>query len=111
MYYFRDELHASILWSTREGLLISDMIGENLDILIHNTNLKEESEYHILDLSWYKDVLYMVGNNSFLYQYNMTSHLKSSLNISSISSVAIDWISKKLYWANFKQQIVCNKFF
>lgn len=105
--YFRNEIQASILWSTQEGFLISDVTGENLDILIHNTNLKEEGiEYFIRDVSWYKDLLYIVGNNSVLYQYNMTSHQKSSLNINSVSSIAVDWISKKLYWANQKQQIV-----
>ncbi|XP_043482361.1 proto-oncogene tyrosine-protein kinase ROS isoform X2 [Leptopilina heterotoma] len=103
----RDEFQASILWSTNEGFLISDITGENLDILIHDTNLTEEGiEYYILDVSWYKDLLYFVGNNSLLYQYNMTSRQKSSLNINSVSCIAVDWISKKLYWTNPKQQII-----
>jgi len=104
---FRDGSRASILWSSNEGLLRSDVTGENIDTLVYKANLKElESEFHIVDVSWYKDVLYIVGNNSALYRYNVSSHQKTKLNIHSVGSVAVDWISKKLYWANPKQQIV-----
>ncbi|CAD1471670.1 unnamed protein product, partial [Heterotrigona itama] len=102
--------HASILWSANEGLLKSDVTGENIDTLIYKASLKErEVDYHIVDVSWYKDVLYIVGNNSALYRYNITSHQKTKMNIHSVGSIAVDWISKKLYWANPKQQIV-NKY-
>ncbi|XP_017879766.1 proto-oncogene tyrosine-protein kinase ROS isoform X2 [Ceratina calcarata] len=103
----RDGSHASILWSANEGLLRSDVTGENIDTLIYKASLKEvESDYHIVDVSWYKDVLYIVGNNSALYRYNITNHQKFEMNIHSVGSVAVDWISKKLYWANPKQQII-----
>lgn len=107
-YIFRDGSHASILWSSNEGLLRSDVTGENIDTLVSKTSLKEsESEFHIVDVSWYKDVLYIVGNNSALYRYNVSNHQKTKLlNIHSVGSVAVDWLSKKLYWANPKQQIV-----
>ncbi|XP_033362153.1 proto-oncogene tyrosine-protein kinase ROS isoform X1 [Bombus vosnesenskii] len=103
----RDGSHASILWSANEGLLRSDVTGENIDTLIYKAGLKEtEVDYHIVDVSWYKDILYIVGNNSALYRYNITSHQKTKMNIHSVGSVAVDWISKKLYWANPKQQII-----
>ncbi|KAL6432278.1 hypothetical protein ACFW04_006732 [Cataglyphis niger] len=103
----RDGSHASILWSSNEGLLRSDVTGENIDTLVSKTSLKEsESEFHIVDVSWYKDVLYIVGNNSVLYRYNVSNHQKMKLNIHSVGSVAVDWLSKKLYWANPKQQII-----
>ncbi|XP_043492014.1 proto-oncogene tyrosine-protein kinase ROS isoform X2 [Polistes fuscatus] len=103
----RNGSRASILWSANEGLLKSDVTGENIDTLIYKTSLKEsENTYHIVDVSWYKDMLYIVGNNSALYQYNFTTHVKTKLNIHSVGSVAVDWISKKLYWANPKQQII-----
>lgn len=83
------------------------MTGENIDTLMYKASLKEaETDYHIVDVSWYKDVLYIVGNNSALYRYNVTSHQKAKMNIHSVGSVAVDWISRKLYWANPKQQIV-----
>ncbi|XP_046814673.1 proto-oncogene tyrosine-protein kinase ROS isoform X2 [Vespa crabro] len=103
----RNGSRASILWSANEGLLKSDVTGENIDTLIYKTSLKDsENAYHIVDVSWYKDMLYIVGNNSVLYQYNFTTHVKTKLNIHSVGSVAVDWISKKLYWANPKQQII-----
>ncbi|XP_076178506.1 receptor protein-tyrosine kinase sevenless isoform X1 [Ptiloglossa arizonensis] len=103
----RDGSHTSILWSANEGLLSSDVTGENIDTLIYKASLKEaEIDYHIVDVSWYKDTLYIVGNNSALYRYGMTSHQKTKMNIHSVGSVAVDWISKKLYWANPKQQII-----
>ncbi|KAK2578971.1 hypothetical protein KPH14_011171 [Odynerus spinipes] len=103
----RNGSRASILWSANEGLLKSDVTGENLETLIYRTSLKEsDNAYHIVDVSWYKDMLYIVGNNSALYRYNFTTHKKTKLNIHSVGSVAVDWISKKLYWANPKQQII-----
>ncbi|XP_036141230.1 proto-oncogene tyrosine-protein kinase ROS isoform X3 [Monomorium pharaonis] len=103
----RNGSYASILWSSNEGILRSDVTGENIDTLVNKAILKEsENEFHIVDVSWYKDVLYIVGNNSALYRYNVSSHQKMKLNIHSVGSVAVDWISKKLYWANPKQQII-----
>nr|XP_034172668.1 proto-oncogene tyrosine-protein kinase ROS isoform X6 [Osmia lignaria] len=103
----RDGSHASILWSANEGLLRSDVTGENIETLIYKASLKEaETDYHIVDVTWHKDVLYIVGNNSALYRYNVTSHQKSKMNIHSVGSVAVDWLSRKLYWANPKQQII-----
>ncbi|XP_012264218.2 proto-oncogene tyrosine-protein kinase ROS isoform X2 [Athalia rosae] len=99
--------YASILWSASEGLLRSDVTGENVETLIQKSSWKDsDMEYHIIDVAWYKDLLYLVGNNSMLYCYNMTSHETYRLHINSVRSVAVDWISKKLYWANPKQQII-----
>lgn len=107
MFFSRDGSHASILWSANEGLLRSDVTGENVETLIYKESLRDsDTEYYIVDVSWYQDTLYLVGNNSILYRYNVTSHQKTRLNINSVGSVAVDWISKKLYWANPKQQIV-----
>ncbi|XP_071649102.1 proto-oncogene tyrosine-protein kinase ROS isoform X3 [Temnothorax longispinosus] len=103
----RNGSHASILWSSNEGILRSDVTGENIDTLVNKATLKDsENEFYIVDVSWYKDMLYIVGNNSALYRYNVSNHQKTKLNIHSVGSVAVDWISKKLYWANPKQQII-----
>lgn len=85
----------------------SDVTGENIDTLVSKTNLREsDNEFHIVDVSWYKDDLYIVGNNSALYHYNISNHQLMKLITHSVGSVAVDWLSKKLYWANPKQQIV-----
>ncbi|XP_046600630.1 proto-oncogene tyrosine-protein kinase ROS isoform X2 [Neodiprion lecontei] len=103
----KGEPYASILWSATEGLLKSDVTGENVETLIHRASWKDsEMQYHIVDVAWYKDLLYLVGNNSVLYCYNTTSHENNRMHINSVGSVAVDWISKKLYWANPNQQII-----
>ncbi|XP_074098359.1 receptor protein-tyrosine kinase sevenless isoform X3 [Cotesia typhae] len=103
----RENSHASILWSANEGLLKSDVTGENVNTLIYKDMLKDnDNDYYIIDASWYEDTLYFVGNNSALYRYNITSHQKTKLNINSVGTVAVDWFAKKLYWANPKQQII-----
>ncbi|XP_025159700.1 proto-oncogene tyrosine-protein kinase ROS isoform X2 [Harpegnathos saltator] len=102
----RNGSRTSILWSSNEGLLKSDVTGENIDTLIDKTSLKESgSEFHIVDVSWYKDVLYFVGNNTALYRYNVSSHQRTKL-MNSVAGIAVDWISKKLYWAYPKNQII-----
>ncbi|XP_029680165.1 proto-oncogene tyrosine-protein kinase ROS-like isoform X4 [Formica exsecta] len=103
----RNGSRASILWSSNEELLRSDVTGENINTLVSKPDMKDsDSEFHIVDVSWYKDVLYIVGNNSALYHYNVSDHQKKKLNNHSVGSVAVDWLSKKLYWANPKQQII-----
>ena len=59
------------------------------------------------DVCWFKDVLFIVGNNSKLYQYNTTSHKKHVVEYAnSVTSAAVDWITGKIYWADQKKRIV-----
>ncbi|XP_069689840.1 proto-oncogene tyrosine-protein kinase ROS isoform X2 [Periplaneta americana] len=104
----QDGKYASILWSAAEGLLKSDVTGENVETLIHNTNLKDiYGNYHITDIAWYKDKLYLVTNTTHVYWYNLTSHDTGQLReMDSVGSIAVDWIGKKLYWSNPKQQLI-----
>lgn len=99
-----NDKYPSILWSAAEGLLKSDVTGENVQTLIHKTNMKD---YFVTNIAWYEDLLYFVSNSSHMFWYNMTNHERGKLNdIDSVGSVAIDWVGKKLYWSNPKQQLV-----
>lgn len=99
-----NDKYPSIIWSASEGLLTSDVIGENVQTLIHKANMKD---YYITDIAWYEDQLYLVSNTSHIHWYNMTSHKTGKLmDIDSVGSAAVDWIGKKLYWSNPKQQLV-----
>ncbi|XP_021913370.1 proto-oncogene tyrosine-protein kinase ROS isoform X3 [Zootermopsis nevadensis] len=104
----QDGKYASILWSAAEGLLKSDVTGENVEMLIHNTNLKDmHGSYHITDIAWYKDKLYLVTNTTHVYWFNLTTHESGHLReMDSVGSIAVDWIGKKLYWSNPKQQLI-----
>lgn len=63
--------------------------------------------HHITDIAWYRDQLYLVSNTSHVHWYNLTSHTRGRLRgMESVGSIAVDWIGKKLYWSNPKQQLV-----
>ena len=65
------------------------------------------SSFHITDIAWYRDKLYLVTNTTHVYWYNLTSHRSGHLReMDSVGSIAVDWIGKKLYWSNPKQQLV-----
>lgn len=123
-------LHSTLLWSGPDGLLQTDLTGDNLQILIHryskrlyNNNIKNHhyvsvakhfhyfrahlKNFHITDISWYRDKLYLVTNASTVMWYNTTSHEKGFMsNMDNVGSLAVDWVGKKIYWSNPKQQLV-----
>lgn len=97
-----------ILWSAAEGLLKSNAAGENVETVIHKSRMKG---FHFTDITWYQDKIYLVTNNSHVHWYNLTSHKKGQLeDMESVGSIAVDWIGKKLYWSNPKQQLVSKRF-
>lgn len=99
-----DDKYPAILWSASEGLLRSDVTGENVQTLIHRSRMKD---HYVTNIAWYKDLLYYVSNTSHIYWYNMTTLDRGKLNdIDSVGSVSVDWIGKKLYWSNPKQQTI-----
>ncbi|KAJ8952660.1 hypothetical protein NQ318_020975, partial [Aromia moschata] len=93
-----------ILWSAAEGLLKSNAAGENVETVIHRSRMRN---LHFTDITWFKDQIYLVTNDSNVYRYNLTSRKQERLvDIDSVGSIAIDWIGKKLYWSNPKQQLI-----
>lgn len=93
-----------IFWSAADGLLKSDATGENVETLIHRSDMHGVS---FKDIAWYQDKVYLVTNSSQVFWYNLTTHQKGQLiDIDSVDSIAVDWLGKKLYWSNLKQQVV-----
>lgn len=96
--------YPAIIWSASEGLLTTDVTGEHVQSLIHKSHMKD---YYMTAITWYENQLYLVSNTSHMYWYNMTSHRSGRvLDVDSVGSVAVDWVGKKLYWSNPKQQLV-----
>ncbi|XP_044740104.1 proto-oncogene tyrosine-protein kinase ROS [Chrysoperla carnea] len=94
--------NVKFVWSAKEGLLWSDVTGDSVHILLHKTN-----EYHVTDITWFNNILYMATNTTRVYQYDLNSERLDQMNeIDSASSIAVDWIGKKLYWSNPKQQLI-----
>ncbi|CAH1131270.1 unnamed protein product [Ceutorhynchus assimilis] len=93
-----------IIWSGTEGLFKSNVAIENVETLLHKSLL---GNVEFTGLTWYQDQVYLVTNNSHVIWYNLTSRKHGRLNdIDSVGSIAVDWIGKKLYWSNLKQQLI-----
>lgn len=70
----------------------------------YRTDLKN---VYITDISWYRDKLYLVTNVSTVMWFNITSLEKGMMsNMENVGSLAVDWVGKKIYWSNPKQQLV-----
>lgn len=59
------------------------------------------------DVAWYEDCVYYVVNSSKINWHNLTSHQGGTLEgIISVQSIAIDWLGRKIYWADPSKQLV-----
>ncbi|XP_063891749.1 proto-oncogene tyrosine-protein kinase ROS isoform X1 [Helicoverpa armigera] len=97
-------LRSTLLWSGPDGLLQTDLTGDNLQILIHKEILRK---FQITDISWYRDKLYLVTNASTVIWFNTTTFETGLMsNMENVGSLAVDWVGKKLYWSNPKQQLI-----
>ncbi|XP_014362622.2 proto-oncogene tyrosine-protein kinase ROS isoform X1 [Papilio machaon] len=97
-------LHSTLLWSGPDGLLQTDLTGDNMKTLIHSSHLKN---LYITDISWYRDVVYLVTNASTVMWYNCTSNARGLLPaLDNVASLAVDWVGHKIYWSNPKQQLI-----
>ncbi|XP_032516846.2 proto-oncogene tyrosine-protein kinase ROS isoform X1 [Danaus plexippus] len=97
-------LQSTLLLSGPDGLLQTDLTGDNLQTLIHRDHLEN---LHITDISWYRDKLYLVTNASTVMWYNTTTNEHGMMpNMDNVGSLAVDWVGKKIYWSNPKQQLI-----
>lgn len=96
-----DERH--LIWASNEGLMQSDVTGENIITLISKEEL---GDVIVSDVTWFEDLLYIVANST-LRLYNRTSGLMTKFDkFDNIGGVAVDWIGRRLYWSNPYQQII-----
>uniref|UniRef100_A0A1B0DB76 Fibronectin type-III domain-containing protein n=1 Tax=Phlebotomus papatasi TaxID=29031 RepID=A0A1B0DB76_PHLPP len=92
-----------LIWSSDNGLLQSDVIGEHIDTLISKTEL---GEHYVSDIAWIEDMLFFVSNSSLNF-FNRTSRSTTKLgDFDTVESIAVDWIGKRLYWSNPSQQLI-----
>ncbi|XP_045449564.1 proto-oncogene tyrosine-protein kinase ROS [Melitaea cinxia] len=97
-------LQSTLLWSGPDGLLQTDLTGDKLQTLIDRADLKN---LFITDISWYRDKLYLVTNASTVMWYNITTRAKGIMpNMDDVGSLAVDFVGKKIYWSNPKQQLI-----
>ncbi|XP_014249043.1 proto-oncogene tyrosine-protein kinase ROS [Cimex lectularius] len=105
------EGRARLIWSSSDsGLLTTDPTGQDEEILLHSDQLQgSQRKYQITGISWYEDQLYLVTNGSGVLWYNVTTRESGKVaDLTSVGSIAVDWVGKKLYWSNPKQQLIAR---
>lgn len=87
----------ALIWSSSKGIVKTDVIGENVELLIPHHEIQDQIA---TDIAWFEDSIYFVINST-LRVYNQTSrHTKMLTEFGSIEHVAIDWIGERLYWSD-----------
>jgi len=61
-------------------------------------------------VAWYEDCVFYVVNSTKVNWLNLTNHQGGTLEINSVQSIAIDWLGRKIYWADPSKQSVINIF-
>lgn len=92
-----------LIWSTDDGLMESDIVGENIKMLISRSQLADQ---FVTDITWFDDIIYIVSNSTLKF-FNKTNSMLTTLDgPESAESIAVDWIGKKLYWSNPTKSMV-----
>lgn len=107
---------ATVLWSSAEGLLRSDVTGDQVEVLVGAASLHDAryashttrtAPFRTVGLAWWRDRVYLVANTSLVYVYNRTSRDLTRLpHLDNVGSIAVDWVGQRLYWSNPRQQLV-----
>lgn len=92
-----------LIWASNDGLLQSDVTGENIITLLPKEELGDSL---VTDITWFENILYIVTNTT-LKIYNRTNgDLLKLGELDSVGGVAVDWIGRRLYWSNPTQQLI-----
>lgn len=86
----------SLMWSSNDGLLQSDILGDHVHVLVPKIQL---GSANITGIAWYKDTIYYISNY-MLFHFNRVSGDAGQVGVESVQSIAVDWIGKRLYWFN-----------
>lgn len=93
----RSPHHRYLMWSSNDGLLQSDILGDHVQILIPKMQLTSQN---ITGITWFEDLVYFSSNYT-LFCFNRTSQIIQQIpELDSVQSIAIDWIGRRLYWFN-----------
>lgn len=92
-----------LIWSSNDGLLQSDVLGEHIHQLISCTKIDCQN---ISDIAWFEDMVYFVSNSTLQF-YNRTNYVFGRVGeLESVQSIAVDWIGRRLYWYNTLNQYI-----
>ncbi|XP_055602255.1 proto-oncogene tyrosine-protein kinase ROS isoform X2 [Uranotaenia lowii] len=92
-----------LIWSSSEGIMRSDVIGDNVETLIGREELKDGV---ITDITWFESILYVVGNSTLILYSHVDGKVAYLKELESVECVTVDWIGRRLYFYNPSQQMI-----
>jgi proto-oncogene tyrosine-protein kinase ROS len=106
-----------IYWATNDGAIYqSSSVGENVrEFSGVNFSLpyREQKNPHgvresmvVINMAWMNDSIYVVTNTNRVYHIDLSSRNITIMEGLEASSVATDWLSRKLYWSSTNRQTV-----
>lgn len=99
----KDTHDRHLVWSSSEGILRSDVIGDSVETLISRTEL-EDGE--VTDIGWFENILYVVSSSTLMFYNQSESGVTKLREMESVECVAVDWIGRRLYYYNPSQQMI-----
>lgn len=101
-----DHYSPHLLFATEDGLIKSNLIGDNTETLLQTNSIGKN---YIKDIAWYKDEVFVSIGNTSIYHYKKNKWTLLS-KVNGASTIAIDWLTPKLYLSNDIQQTIsrCN---
>uniref|UniRef100_A0A182N0T5 Tyrosine-protein kinase receptor n=1 Tax=Anopheles dirus TaxID=7168 RepID=A0A182N0T5_9DIPT len=102
-----DTTRRHLVWASTDGIVRSDVIGEQVATLIPRSD--ELDGAAVTSLAWHARHLYVVSNSTLrLYREPATpgADWTKVRELESVECVAIDWIGERLYYSNPAQQLI-----
>ncbi|XP_022182108.1 proto-oncogene tyrosine-protein kinase ROS-like isoform X3 [Myzus persicae] len=102
--------NVSVLWGNAQQILISDIMGDFIESISINEDETSITNSSLDDVAWFEDCVFYVVNSSKINWLNLTSRQGSTLeDINSVQSIAIDWLGRKIYWADPSKQSILRE--
>ncbi|XP_055642898.1 proto-oncogene tyrosine-protein kinase ROS isoform X2 [Toxorhynchites rutilus septentrionalis] len=99
----KDAHERHLVWSSSEGVMRSDVIGDSVETLIGKAELEEGV---VTDLAWFESILYVVSNSTLMFYNQSEGQISKLRELESVECVTIDWIGRRLYFYNPSQQMI-----
>lgn len=100
---FSKDNKSFIVWSTDRGFYQSSLVGENFRLI---ENFNDTNGPNVTQISWHDGLIYNVLKNFSVVRYDFINNSSIVLANISTNGIAIDWLSKKLYWSDLRKNIV-----
>ncbi|KAK4016061.1 hypothetical protein OUZ56_031022 [Daphnia magna] len=102
-----------IYWATDDGVIYqSNSVGDDVRsfISVNSSHLNwgrhALKDVVVTNMAWMHNSMYVVTNTNRMYHVDLTSRNVTLLEGLEASSVATDWLSRKVYWSSANRQTI-----